>query len=176
MDGEPVAGLLRGWALAGFSTLLTAVGHTAGGGTVPDLAVLVVLFPLLAGLFTSIAQRCGGLARTAAVLGAGQLALHQLMDLLHPAHQAVDPALAPGAQMFAMHAVVTLVTAAALRHADRAVAGLVAALRRVLPRRLSPPPADRPLPVLAVPSPAVPARLARAFAVVHSRRGPPVGC
>jgi hypothetical protein len=57
-----------------------------------------------------------------------------------------------------------------------AVAGLVAALRRVLPRRLDPPPADRPLPVLVVPGPAVPARLARAFAVAHSRRGPPVEC
>jgi hypothetical protein len=176
VHSAPAADLLRGVALAGFSTLLTAVGHTAGGGTAPDLAVLVVLFPLLAGLFTTAAQRCGSLARTAAVLGVGQLALHQLMELLLPTHQAVDPALAPGAQMFAMHAVVTLVTAIALRHAEHAVAGLVAALSRVLPRRLSPPPADRPLPVLAVPDSAVPARLARAFAFVHARRGPPVGC
>jgi hypothetical protein len=173
---EPVAGVVRGCAVAGLSTLLTAVGHAAGGGTLPDLTVLVVLFPLLAGLFTTMAQRCRHLVRTVAVLGAGQLALHQFMELLHPTHTAAGPALAPGAQMIAMHAVATLVTAVALRHADHAVAGLVAALRRVLPRRLYPPPADRPLPVLAVPGPAVTARLARAFALAHSRRGPPVEC
>ena len=173
---EPVAGGVRGGALAGLSTLLTAVGHAAGGGTLPDLTVLVVLFPLLAALCATVAQRCRHLTPTVAVLGAGQLALHVLMELLHPTHAAAGPALAPGAQMIAMHAVATVVTAVALRHADRAVAGLVAALRRVLPRRLNPPPADRPLPVLAVPGPAVPARLARAFAVAHSRRGPPVEC
>jgi hypothetical protein len=173
---EPLAGVLRGWALAGLSTLLTAVGHRAGGGTLPDLTVLVVLFPLLAALCTTVAQRCRHLPWTVAVLGAGQLGLHQFMELLHPTHPAAGMALAPGVQMVAMHAIATLVTAVALQHADRAVTGLVAALRRVLPRRLNPPPADRPLPVLAVPGPAVPARLARAFAVAHSRRGPPVEC
>jgi hypothetical protein len=172
---EPLAGVLRGCALAGLSTLLTAVGHAAGGGTLPDLTVLVVLFPLLAALCTSVAQRCRHLVPTVAVLGAGQLALHQFMELLHPTHSG-GAALATGAQMVAMHAVATLVTAVALRHADLAVAGLVAALRRVLPRRLDPPSVDRPLPVLAVPGPAVPARLARAFAVARSRRGPPVEC
>jgi hypothetical protein len=176
VSGEEVAGVVRGWVLAGLSTLLTAVGHAAGGGAAPDLTVLLLLFPLLAGLFTTAARRCGSLPRTVVVLGAGQLALHQLMELLHPAHLVAGPPLAPGAQMIAMHAVATLVTAVATRHADRAVTGLVAALRRVLPRRLSPPPADRPLPVLAVPGPAIPARLARAFAVAHTRRGPPVEC
>ena len=48
---------LRGAALAVLSTLLTAVGHVAGGGTVPDLALLVVLFPLLGGVFISVAER-----------------------------------------------------------------------------------------------------------------------
>jgi hypothetical protein len=175
VSGERAAGLVRGWSLAGLSTLLTAVGHAAGGGTAPDLTVLVILFPLLAGLFTTMAQRSGSMARTVAVLGVGQLALHQSMELLHPTHPAAGT-LAPGAQMIAMHAAATLVTAVALRHADRGIAGLLNALRRVLPRRLSPPPADRPLPVLAVPGPAIPARLARAFAVAHSRRGPPVEC
>ena len=141
-----------------------------------DLTVLVVLLPLLAALCATVAQRCRHLTPTVAGLGAGQLALHQLMELLHPTHAAAGPAPAPGAQMIAMHAVATVVTAVALRHADRAIAGLVEALRRVLPRRLNPPPADRPLPMLAMPGPAVPARLARAFAVAHSRRGPPVEC
>jgi hypothetical protein len=173
---EQVAGIVRGWALAGLCTLITAVGHAAGGGTAPDLAVLVLLFPLLAGLFTQAAQRCGSLARTLTVLGAGQLALHLLMELLHPTHPAAGAVPAPGVQMITVHAAATLMTAVALRRADHAISGLVAALRRVLPRRLSPLPADRPLPVLAVPGPAVPARLSCAFAVAQSRRGPPVEC
>jgi hypothetical protein len=111
-----------------------------------------------------------------AVLGAGQFVLHHLMELLHPAHHSSAPLLQSGGSMLAMHAAVTVATAIALSHADRAVAALRRALGRVLPRRLPPPPADRPLRVFAVPGPAVPARLARAFAVCHVRRGPPVGC
>jgi hypothetical protein len=160
--------VLRGAVLAGLSALLAAVGHTAGGGTVPDLAVLVPVLPLLAWAFTGAAGRCKSLAGTVAVLAVGQFVLHNAIELLHPSHS--------GSTMLAMHAVATVVTALALRHADRGAAALTAALRRVLPRRLVPPPADRPLPVLAVPGPAVPARLTRAFVVAHARRGPPVTC
>jgi hypothetical protein len=164
----PGGGVLRGAVLAGLSALLAAVGHAAGGGAVPDLAVLVPILPLLAWAFTGAASRCRGLAGTVAVLAVGQFVLHNAMELLHPAHA--------GSAMLAMHAVATVVTALALRHADRGTAALMAALRRVLPRRLVPPPADRPLPVLAVPGPAVPAGLSRAFVVAHARRGPPVTC
>jgi hypothetical protein len=150
------------------SALLAATGHAAGGGAVPDLAVLAPVLPLLAWTFTGAASRCRTLAGTVAVLAVGQFVLHTAIELLHPSH--------PGSAMLTMHAVATVVTALALRHADRGAAALGAALRRVLPRRLVPPPADRPLPTLAVPAPAVPARLARAFAVAHARRGPPVAC
>ncbi len=160
--------MLRSAVLAGLSALLAAVGHTAGGGTLPDLAVLLPLLPLLAWAFTGAASRCGSLAGTVAVLATGQFVLHSAIELLHASHS--------GPRMLAMHAVATAIVALALRHADRGAAALMAALRRVLPRRLVPPPADRPLPVLAVPGPALPARLARAFAVAHSRRGPPVAC
>jgi hypothetical protein len=160
--------VLRGAVLAGLSALLAAVGHAAGGGTVPDLAVLVPVLPLLAWAFTGTASRCRSMAGTVAVLAAGQFVLHSTIELLHPAHA--------GSTMLAMHAGATVVTAFALRHADRGAAALVAALRRVLPRRLVPPPADRPLQVLVVPEPAVPARLTRAFVVAHARRGPPVTC
>jgi hypothetical protein len=179
MSGVPGCsrGPVRGVALAVLSAMLTAVGHVAGGGTVPDLAVLVVLCPLLAGLFVTIAERAHGTAGTIGGLAVGQLVLHQLMVLLHPAHLLVqEPAVPAGAAMLGMHAAVTLATAVALRHADRAVLALLAALRRVLPRRPIPPPADRPLPTRAVPGPEVPARLARALAVADVRRGPPVGC
>jgi hypothetical protein len=51
---------------------------------------------------------------------------------------------------------------------------VAAVLRRVLPRRLVPPPADRPLPTRPVAPLHVPARRARRLAVAHVRRGPPV--
>ena len=75
--------------------------------------------------------------------------------------------------MIVMHAAVTLVTAVALRHADRAVAGLAATLRRVLPLRLSCRPTGR-FPPWAVPCSVVPTRLACAFVVTHVRHGPSV--
>ncbi|GAA5126726.1 hypothetical protein GCM10023320_43020 [Pseudonocardia adelaidensis] len=160
--------MLRGAVLAGLSALLAAAGHAAGGGTVPDLVALVPVLPLLAWAFTGLASRRRSLVGTVAVLAVGQFVLHTTIELLHPAHT--------GSTMLAMHAVATVVTAVALRHADRGAAALVAALRRVLPRRLLPLPADRPLRVFAVPGPAVPARLTRAFVVAHARRGPPVTC
>lgn len=168
--------MLRGAVVTGLTALLTAAGHAAGGGELPDLAVLAVLLPLLAWAVTGVASRCRGLPGTVGVLAAGQVALHHALELLHPAHEPAQDALAPGTPMPAMHAVATVLTALALRHADRGTAALVAALRRVLPRRLLPLPADRPLAVLAVPASTVPAMLARAFAVARPRRGPPVGC
>jgi len=178
VSGDPGSsrGVLRGGALAALSTLLTAVGHVAGGGTVPDLTVLAVLFPLLAGGFVTVAERCRGAASTIVTLAVGQVALHHLLAMPHPAQHGAEPMVPAGAGMLAVHAAVTLVTIGALRHADQAVVALVAALRRVLPRRLAAPPADRPLPTRAGPGPAVTGRLARALAVAHLRRGPPVGC
>lgn len=178
MTGRPGGerGLPRGAALAALSALLTAVGHVAGGGALPDLAVLVVLLPLLAGVFVTLATWSRSGLGMIATLGAGQLTLHQLMALLQPAHHAMDPAVPTGPGMLAMHVAGTLVTALALRHADHAMVALGAALRRVVPRRLHPPPATRPLPTRAAPGPAVSLRLARALAVAHIRRGPPVRC
>jgi hypothetical protein len=171
--------MLRAVVLATFSGVLTAVGHLAGGGTLPDLSILVVLLPLLAGGFCGVAERSRGVVGCVAVLGLGQLTLHQLIELLnpaHPGHHLVD-AVGPGdTAMVAMHALATLVTAAALWFADRAIAVLSAALRRLVPRRPPTLRADRPLATLATPGPTVALRLARALAAGHVRRGPPVGC
>jgi hypothetical protein len=161
--------------LAAVSAVLAALGHLAGGGALPDLAVLVVLLPLLAGGFTALADRSRSAVGAVGVLGLGQLALHQLLELLSAGH-AGHTGTPAGTGMFAMHAGATLVTAAALRFADRAVAALGAALRRVLPRRRPALAADRPLATLAVPGPAVSLRLAGALAGARVRRGPPVGC
>jgi len=164
--------LLRGLTTAGLSTLLIAVGHVLGGGAVPDLTVLVVLFPLLTGGIVGLADRCRSTAATIATLAGGQVALHVLLGLLHPHESAVGPS---ASTMFALHAVATLVVAVLLRHADGALVAMGAALRRVLARRSFVPPADGPLLPLRVAGPARPARRL-ALAAVPGRRGPPVGC
>ncbi|MGH3569916.1 MAG: hypothetical protein ACRDRH_28680 [Pseudonocardia sp.] len=167
-------GLLRGAALAALCTLLTAMGHVAGGGSIPDIAVLVVLFPLLTGMLAARAQRCASVTGTVMTLTAGQFGLHHLLVLLHPSHHGTGPATLGGTGMLAMHAATTLVTAVLVRRADRALGALAAALRRVVPRRLAVAAVDVPLPALPVPGPAVPARRARALAASALRRGPPV--
>ncbi len=164
---------LRGCALALLSALLTAAGHSAGGGSLPDLALLVVLLPLLSAVLVTLAERATGPVGIVVVLAAGQLTLHHLMVLLHPAHHAA-PAVFDPAGMVMMHAAATAVVALAVRYADVAVAAVVAALRRVLPRRPVPRPADRPLTVLVPAAPAVGRRLAGALSAAHVRRGPPV--
>jgi hypothetical protein len=164
---------MRGVALALLSALLTAAGHSAGGGSLPDLALLVVLLPLLGAVFVALADRAAGPVGVLAVLAAGQLALHHLMVLLHPAHHGAPALLGPDG-MLAMHAAATVVVGAAVRYADVAVAAAVAAACRALPRRPVPPPVDRPP---AVPVPAAPEagrRLAVALSGAHVRRGPPV--
>jgi hypothetical protein len=177
--GARSARRLRGCALVGLTALLAAVGHVVGGGAAPDLTVLAVLLPLLGWPVVAVADRCRGPLATTAVLGAGQLLLHELMVALHGHHHAAA-ALAPappgGTAMVAAHAAATVLAALALRHADRGLTAVGAALRRVVPRRPVPPPADRPLAVLVLPGPAVPVRIRRALAVTHVRRGPPVCC
>jgi hypothetical protein len=171
-------GLLRAAVLAIVTTVLAAVGHLAGGGSLPDITVLVVLLPLLAGVFSTLAERARSTVGTLAVLGAGQLALHHLIELLNPSHAAHHGAGADASStgMLAVHVGATLLTAAVLRYADRAIAVVGAALGWVLPRRPPVLSADRPLASRVTPGAAVSLRLARALAAAQVRRGPPVGC
>jgi hypothetical protein len=173
--GARAARRVRGCALVGLTALLAAVGHLVGGGALPDLALLVVLLPLLGWPVVAVADRCRGPLATVVVLGTGQLLLHELMTALHGEH-AGHAALHSGTAMLAMHAAATALTALALRHADRGVAAVGAALRRVVPRRPLPPRVDRPLPALAVSGPALPVLVRRALTGPHVRRGPPVCC
>lgn len=164
-----MGGAVRGCALALLSALLTATGHVLGGGSLPDLTLLVVLLPLLCGVLVTVADRATGLPALLGTLAAGQLALHHLLALLHPAHTGLRT-------MWVMHATATFVLAVAVRHADTAVDSVLAAVRRVLPRRVTPPPARRPLTAPVPAAPATGLRLAGALAAADARRGPPEGC
>ena len=126
-----------------------------GGGTLVGLSPLAVLVPLLATVLVALAERCRGILATLVALGAGQLGLHYLLLVLTThGHQA--PAAFPATTMVAAHAAATLATAVVVAHADAMVTALVAALRRIRPRRprvgavdVAPP--ARPVPDLAVP-------------------------
>lgn len=166
MDGRG----LRGLVTAGLCTLLVGAGHVLAGGSVPDLAVLAVLFPLLTGAVVGVADRCRSTAGTLATLAGGQYALHLLLALLHPHARATG---ASTTTMVAVHAGLTVVVAVLLRHADRGLDLVGALLRRVLRRRSGVPPVDVRRPVVRPAGPARPA-LRLALAAAPTRRGPPV--
>jgi hypothetical protein len=167
--GPAHARALRGAVLASLSTLLTGLGHLAGGGTLPDLGLLVVLLPLLALAVTSAAERARGPVGTVLVLGAGQFVLHELLEFLGHDHGGATS----GTQMLVMHAVATVLSGLLLRDADRLLSALGRALRRVLPRRSAPLPADAPLRTLAVPAAGIVGHVRRAAVGAVLRRGPP---
>jgi hypothetical protein len=172
VDGR-VTARLRGTALAVLAALLTATGHVAGGGALPDLSPMLVLVPMLAAVLVALADRCRGAVAALVALGGGQLLLHELLLVLAHAHG--DPP-APGSGMPAGHAVATLVSTVAVRHADDALGRAAAALSRVLPRRLAPPPVGAPILALAVPAVDVPAHATRHLVRSRARRGPPIPC
>ncbi|SDF54613.1 hypothetical protein [Pseudonocardia oroxyli] len=121
----------RGLALVSLTALLSALGHLAGGGTLPDLGLLLVLLPLLALVVTSLAERIRGRFAVLGTLGAGQLVLHELLVLF--GHDHAGPVDAP--RMLAMHAVATVLSGLLLAHVDALLAAVGHALRRVVPRR-----------------------------------------
>ena len=157
--------LLRAGVLLGTTALVALAGagpafaHVTANGTVQKGGYGVVTFRV---------PNEDDTAGTVGVLGGGQLVLHATLSALHP--MAADGE----RPMLVVHVLITLVTAVAVRYADAAVLAVAAVLRRVLPRRLTPLPADRPLPTRPAAPLHLPARRARRLAVACVRRGPPV--
>jgi hypothetical protein len=164
---------VRGVLLAVLATLLTAVGHLAGGGSLEQLSPLAVLVPMLATVLVALAERCRSVVGVLLALGAGQAVLHYLLAILtaHGHHAAV-----PALSMVAAHAVATLVLAPVVCCADAAVAGLVGALYRLLPRRLRVRAVEVPLPTRAVPDADAALLPCAGLVAAHARRGPPLAC
>ncbi len=167
---------MRGANLATLVTLLTATGHLLGGGTLTGLSSLAVLVPLLATVLVAVAERCRGIAAVLAALGIGQLVLHYLIVVLAAhGHSGTDAAFS-GWAMVAAHALATLAIAVVLSRADAAVTALVAALCRILPRRLRVTAVDVAPPACPVPDTDVPLAASLALVAAHARRGPPIAC
>ena len=130
---------VRGVLLASLATLLTAVGHVAGGGSLEQLSPLAVLVPMLATVLVAVAERCRGVVAVLAALGVGQAVLHYLLVVLTThGHGAAVPALS----MVAAHAVATLAWPARCAGSCRAARGCAPSRSRC-PRAPSPPRTSR---------------------------------
>jgi hypothetical protein len=189
--------LLRASAVATVILALASGAHFAGGGELPAPAILLAVLALTALGSTAATRLRLGFPAMAALLGVGQLALHELFTAfgspgitnptaaaLHPGHLAGPDVLAPAVVhvhaaegttlplMVAAHALATLACALLLAKGEAALWALAAWLRPLaaLPRAVAPdavPPA-----FVSLPTPAAPRRPWRNLRQ-DSRRGPP---
>ncbi|MDQ0692511.1 hypothetical protein [Arthrobacter sp. W4I7] len=189
--------LLRASAVATGILALASGAHLAGGGELPAPAILLAVLALTALGSTAATRRRLGFPAMAALLGGGQLALHELFTafgspgtinpaaaVLHPGHRAGADVLASAVVhvhavegttlplMVAAHALATLACALLLAKGEAALWALAAWLRPLaaLPRAVAPdavPPA-----FVSFPATAAPRRPWRNLRQ-DSRRGPP---
>jgi hypothetical protein len=166
-------------------TMLLAIsGHAAAGGAAPDLGLAAVLFVLLAGLFVALADQRAGPGAVLALVGAGQLGIHVLLQALsvHDFHSLAPDHLAGPAggagidpvTMTAAHVGATVLTGWLLATADRALFMVAAAWARMVRRRVAPLPARRPLLLAAAAPGVIRGDFGLRLAQVATRRGPPV--
>lgn len=190
--------LLRSSALATAILTLSAGAHTSGGGQLPAPGILLAVLALTALFTTAMTRLRLNLPAIGALLGAGQLALHEFFTVFSTPALPVGPASAQYGHhhgvpalpelaavhehmpadtgsaplMLAAHALATLGCALLLAKGEAALWALAAWLRPLagFPRAISP---DIVPPVYAsFPPPADPGRPWRNLRQ-DSRRGPP---
>jgi hypothetical protein len=170
-----VLGATRGVSLAVCATALSVTAHRIADGGLPDPAMTVLLAGLFGWTTTALARKARGTTATIVLLGAAQLVMHLLLTTL-AGHHVDDMDAMPGNTglgMVTAHAVATVLTALLLARADAMLLTVLAVLRAILPRLLT------PLPVPAAPS-SVPVRVDAPGHLVgvdlrriRGRRGPP---
>ncbi|GAB3139327.1 hypothetical protein GCM10027258_18160 [Amycolatopsis stemonae] len=158
--------------LAVCAAALSVTAHRLADGGLPDPAMTVLLAGLFGWTASALARKARGPVATIALLGAAQLVMHLLLTTLAGHDMAAAPGRS-GLGMVAAHAFATLLTALLLARADSTLLAVLAVLRAILPRLLT------PLPVPAAPAP-VPVRAAAPGHLVgvdlrriRGRRGPP---
>lgn len=173
--GPPRA--VRGCAFTAVSALLAIAAHVAGSGRPPQAASLVIAVVALAAASSAVADRQRGLLGVLALTGAGQLAVHLVLFGLDGHGPDPGGLPAPGAGhplvMIVVHVLAAAIVAIVLTGADASAFAVAAALARVLPRSLVPPPASAPLRV-GTPRWQPPLLLAAIGPRSVPRRGPPV--
>jgi hypothetical protein len=172
-----VLGATRGVLLAVSAGALSVTAHRLADGGLPDPAMTVLLTGLFGWTAAALARKARGPVATVVLLGAAQLVMHLLLTTLAE-HHAHDMAATPGTTgpgMVFAHAIATVLTALLLARADTMLLSVLAVLRAILPRLLTPLPVPSAAPAL------VPARTAGPDHLVgvdlrriHGRRGPPV--
>jgi hypothetical protein len=169
-----VLGATRGISLAVCATALSVTAHRIADGGLPDPAMTVLLAGLFGWTTTALARKARGTTATVALLGAAQLVMHLLLTTLAGHHDMYAMPGSTGLSMVTAHAVATVLTALLLARADAMLLTVLAVLRAILPRLLT------PLPVPAAPA-SVPVRVDAPGHLVgvdlrriRGRRGPPV--
>ncbi|WP_411375507.1 hypothetical protein ACLH0K_03675 [Arthrobacter sp. MPF02] len=190
--------LVRSSALAGVILTLAAGAHVAGGGQLPAPGILLAVLALTALVSTAATRLRLSFPAIGALLGAGQLALHELFSMLSTPALAAGPAAphhghqhggalpelvfvaghtapaesGPAQLMLAAHLLATLASAFLLAKGEDALWALAAWLRPLtgLPRATTP---DAVPPVSAIFPPAAPPRSPWRNLRQDSRRGPP---
>jgi len=167
-------GATRGMSLAVCAGVLSVTAHRIADGGLPDPAMTVLLAGLFGWTASALARKARGTVTTITLLGAAQLVMHLLLTTLAGHHDMYAMPGSTGLGMVAAHAVATLVTALLLARADVMLLTVLAVLRAILPRLLT------PLPVPAAPA-LVPVRVDAPGHLVgvdlrriRGRRGPPV--
>ncbi len=187
------ARLLRASVITAVIMALSSIAHVAGGGALPDPAVVVGLTALTMLAVTIVAKRTLPLPILILILSAAQGGLHHLFGMLSTAvhcepgshaqhamttctavgaavhHQPVDAGL--GSAMFAAHALATVATAVVITRGEEAIHATAAWLGPLF----SPPRLTQPqLPIrLLVPS-MTPQPVTSPYLVAPPSRGPPV--
>ena len=169
-----VLGATRGASLAVCATALSVTAHRIADGGLPDPAMTVLLAGLFGWTTTALARKARGTVATITLLGAAQLVMHLLLTTLAGHHDMSAMPGSTGLGMVTAHAVATVLTALLLARADAMLLTVLAVLRAILPRLLT------PLPVPAAPA-SVPVRVDAPGHLVgvdlrriRGRRGPPV--
>lgn len=167
--------VLRAAAFAAVATEIAALGHIVGGGTSPDIAVLIAGGAGAGAVTIGLARRRRGPGAVLAAMLLCQLGFHLLFSV--DTHGMTTGSGAPDGlqRMVIFHLVAAAASAAVLGTGERALFGLFAALVRSV--RIPPPPGVVDLP------PAWTARFAPLDASrpegpllsTSPRRGPPPG-
>ncbi|MEU5258662.1 hypothetical protein [Amycolatopsis sp. NPDC021455] len=152
---------------------LSVTAHRLADGGLPDPAMTVLLTGLFGWTAAALARKARGPLATITLLGAAQLVMHLLLTTL-AGHHDMYAMPGTGLGMITAHTVATLLTALLLARADAMLLTVLAVLRAILPRLLT------PLPVPAAPA-LVPVRVDAPSHLVgvdlrriRGRRGPPV--
>jgi hypothetical protein len=167
---------MRGCLLALSSTGLAIAAHGVAGGGMPDTALTIPLTALVAWGASALCPWTWRPAALTGLLGALQVVLHYLLAGNANHHHHGGPPQVDGWAMFTGHALATLITAALLARASKALTLVAAALAwlRAGLRALLTAPVAAPA---TIGSPVAAARpgllLEIQFRQVHARRGPP---